>query len=261
VNEQPEQQIDPVSYPDVTPVPEEPHFDTKKSKTRLLAVTAVVVILIAAGAAGWFFMHKKSTPPLATKQSQKQSSAAASTPTTPADSTPVTYKSTKLNIQLIHRKDWTLKETSGGSEVILTSPPTPYSKVGGGATTGAFTLKIRMGLTATQKATVEKAIAAKDSEVIGYDAPTEQQRSYTNLSYAGGQKDAFNFLIITGSTAFKVGNPYAYTLTFDSGTFVIVGGYGADTTDSFVFDSVPASGISSTAEEQAVAIIKSLKIF
>src|SRR5690606_639104 len=98
-----------------------------------------------------------------------------------SDATPQTFKSDKLSIELTHRKDWTLKESSDGA-ITITSPRTSYTASDGASKTGVFTLHIRMGASEAQRATIDKSIATKNSEVIAYAAPAEGQRQYTNLS-------------------------------------------------------------------------------
>ena len=108
--------------------------------------------------------------------------------------------------------------------------------------------------------TIDKTIAVRDSEVIGYATPTEGQRKYTNVSYAG-QGENFQFFIVTGSVELKKPAPFAYALTIADDSFLIAGGYGADKGNSLSFDLSPVSSIDSTAKEQAIVIVESLKIF
>ncbi len=242
-----------------------PHYQAKQGaqrKKRLLLIGGIAAaLLVIASAAFWFFgMRGKGTAPAPTPSTQQSQQSEDTLPSTPADGTPETYKSAKLNIELTHRKDWTLKEGTDG-QIVLTSPRASAVSADGTAGTNVFTLKIRKGASDAMKAAIEKAIAVRDSEVIGYDAPTESQRFYTNVSYAGKDADSFGFFIVTGSTEVKAGKPFAYMLTFDAETFLIAGGYGADKTDSLAFDAVPKANLVSDVEEQALAIVKSLKIF
>lgn len=258
-DEQPEEVTSPVP-----PAAQEPHHATRrerrnrKKKIIFIAGGAVLALLLL-GWLSWFFLAgdsgQQKTPVAASGQQQTQD-----TPTPePADPTPVVFKSTKYNIELTHRKDWTLKEASSG-EITITSPRTSYTRTDGKPTTGVFTFKFRVGVPDPMKATIEKAVAARDSEVIAYDDPPETQRYYTNLSYAG-QKDVFNFFIVTGNTALKAGNAFAYTLVMDNDFYLLTGGYGTDKDGTLSFDSVPPSAIDGPAAQQAIAIVKSLKIF
>jgi hypothetical protein len=228
-----------------------------RKKTLLLIGAGLLLLVLLAGAGYWFFLKDKGqkapAQPVTSTRTTTESPAV-----TPADATPVTYKSTKLNIELTHRKDWTLKETS--NEVVVTSPRTSYATSDGQATTGVFTVKFRRGVTDAQKATINKAIAPIDSEVIAYAAPTDQQRQYTTLSYAG-QKDTFSFFIVTGNAAFKAGNAFSYALPLDGDFYLVAGGYGADQGDSLAFDQVPKDSMLSDTLDQALEIVKSLKIF
>jgi hypothetical protein len=243
--------------------PLEPHHPTRRERRNhrkmiLFISGGAALLLLLLGGLYWFFLKgddKKADQAEATSQQQSESTPVPE----PADPTPVVFKSTKYNIELTHRKDWKLKEASSG-EVTITSPTTSYTRSDGKATTGVFTVKFRVGVPEAMQATIEKAVAARDSEVIAYDDPPESQRFYTNLSYAG-QKDVFNFFIITGNTALKAGNSFAYTLVLDGEFYMLVGGFGSDKDGTLSFDSVPPSMIDSGVAQQAVAIVKSLKIF
>jgi len=259
-------------YSEFTPPPvqpsahHEPNYHTAKQKAtkakRLYLFIGIGVVFVAliAGGLYWMAAGKEKDAPKTT-QTTTSTAPQTETPAAPvADATPVTYKSTALNIEFTHRKDWTMKESDGGKEITLTSPQTSYTKVDGTATTGVFTLKIRKGVTDAIKATIEKAVAPRNSEVIAYAAPTDQQRYYTNISYAG-TKDIFNFFIVTGSTEVKAGGAYAYLLVLNDESYVIAGGYGADKNGTFGFDSVPKDAIDSTVKDQAVKIVESIKIY
>lgn len=242
-----------------------PHQHNKhvaaRRKKMLLVGGAVLVALLLAAAAYWFFVMRKDTGAApAVDQSTTTTVPAETIPDTPADSTPQTYKSEKLNIELTHRKDWTITE-SAGSGIVLTSPRTTAVMPDGTAGTNVFTLKIRKGASETMRASIDKAVAVRDSEVIAYTAPTESQRFYTNVSYAGKDANTFGFFLVTGSTEVKSGQPFTSLFSFDAETFLIAGGYGADKTDGLVFDGVPKGSMGGDAEEQALEIVKSLKIF
>lgn len=232
-----------------------------RKKRLLLIIGGGILLVLLASATLWFFVFhgKANAPTQSSSTGQNQQNAAPAVPD-PTDPTPVTFKSTKLNIELTHRKDWTLKEGSTG-QITLTSPKVSRVDATGMATVGVFTLKIRMGASAAMKETIEKAIAVKDSEVIAYDAPTESQRYYTNVSYGGKDADNFGFFIVTGSTELKAGKPFAYMLSFTDESFLIAGGYGVDKSDALAFDAVPKASLSSDVEEQGLAIVKSIKIF
>ncbi len=259
VDEQPEQMAGPVPLS-----PPEPHHPTRRERRKhkkliIFISGGAALALLLLGAAYWFFFARDNAkqPAQTTNSGQQQ---AQNTPAPePEDPTPVVFKSTKYNIELTHRKDWTLKEASTG-EITITSPSTSYTRADGKSTTGVFTVKFRVGVPEAMKATIDKSVAARDSEVIAYDDPPQTQRFYTNLSYAG-QKDIFNFFIVTGNTALKKGNAFAYTLVLDSGFYLLVGGYGTDKDGTLSFDAVSPSAIDSSAAQEGVAIVKSLKIF
>lgn len=247
-----------VTPPSREPYPVARREHRKRQKLILLISGGVVLVLLLLGAAYWLFSRDKDKAVQTTTSEQKPTTQTPAAQ--PADSTPVTFKSKKYNIELTHPKDWNLKEAQSGA-ITITSPQTSYAKTDGQSATGVFTVKFRVGVTDAQKATIEKAVATRDSEVIAYDKPTENQRYYTNLSYAG-QKDIFNFFIVTGNSAIKKGNSFAYTMPLDDGGFyMLVGGFGADPKDTLAFDSVPPSAIDNSTVQQAIAIVKSLKIY
>lgn len=247
----------------VPPTPSDPHRVTRRERNKRRRLTlfisgGILLLILLLGGLYWFLLNDDNDkqPVKTTTSSQQQTQ---DLPSEPADPTPEVFKSAKYNIELTHRKDWKLKEASSG-EVTITSPRTSYTRTDGRSTTGVFTLKFRVGVPEGMQATIEKAVAARDSEVIAYDDPPETQRFYTNLSYAG-QKDVFNFFIVTGNTALKTGNAFAYTLVLDGEFYLLVGGFGTDKDGTLAFDSVPPSMIDSGVVQEAVAIVKSLKIF
>lgn len=254
---EPDQQSEEMNSPaPPAPVPVMRPDKPKHSKRMMLIAGGAVLLLLAAGGAYWFFMRdSKKEPAQANTQQQNQAEPAEEA----VDPTPVSYKSEKLNIELTHRKDWKLKESAAG-EISITSPATSYSRADGEAAAGVFTVKLRKGVPDAMKTTIEKAMAPRASEVIAYAEPTEEQREYTNLSFAG-TKDFFNFFIVTGSTEFKAGNNYAYSLAMDGEFYLIAGGYGTDQDGALTFDSVPKDMMDTEALEQAIDIVESLKIF
>ncbi|HJQ08592.1 MAG TPA: hypothetical protein VJ836_03885 [Candidatus Saccharimonadales bacterium] len=231
-------------------------------KWLLIGLAALMLTIVGVALLWWFGLRTPSVRPAAndSAQQQMQPESENSSQTPQTDTSPVTFKSSVLNIEIAHRKDWKLKESTDKTQLTLTSPTISYVKKDGTAAQGVFTLKLRKGATTAMKANVEKAVAVRDSEVIGYAAPTENQRHYTNISF-GGTTDAFNFFIVTGSTTFKAGQPFAYALMLGGDTYLIAGGYGADTADTLAFDPVPKTAIESEAYKQAVDIVESLKIY
>lgn len=250
------------SEPSSAPVPA--HQLTRRERRHrqkmvLLIVGGVVAALLLAAAAYWFFLRGDDNKRSAQTNTGQQTGQEETPAPVAADPTPVAYKSTKLNIELTHRKDWTLKEADDG-ELTITSPQISYTRSDGQATTGVFTVKIRKGVPEPMQATIEKAVAPRKSEVIAYTSPTKEQRQYTNLSFAG-QKDIFNFFIVTGNTEFKAGGAFNFALSLNSQFYLIVGGYGEDKAGSLGFDAVPAAAMDSDALTQGVDIVESLKIF
>lgn len=234
-----------------------------RSKIVLFVVIGLIGLALIAVGIYWLVLRNGDKQP-ASQQTNTSTSAGQEQEeempeSTLPDSTPVVFKSEKLNIELTHRKDWTLKESSDGA-ITITSPRITYRTSDNTSKTGVFTMRIRKGASEAQKNTIDKSIATRDSEVIAYAAPVEGQRQYTNLSFVG-PKDMFGFFIVTGNTEFKAGEPLMYALPLDGEFYLIVGGYGADSSNSLAFDPVPKDAIDSATLEQAIDIVESLKIY
>ncbi|MET0779385.1 MAG: hypothetical protein ABWY71_00975 [Candidatus Saccharimonadales bacterium] len=234
---------------------------SKNNKKRLFIIAGVVVVLLlAAGGAYVLLGGKKSDSKKTAVTAQTQQTA---TPVVPAAdaATPKTYKSTKLNIEFTHRTDWTMRENSDKSEIILTSPQVSYQKKGGVAAQGVFTLKFRNGIIPeAMKPTIANAVAVKDSEVIAYAEPAAEQRKYTNLSFGGNATDQ-TFFMVTGSIAFKAGEAFGSNIDTQGAVYIFAGGYGTDPNDALAFDAVPKTSFETDTYKQAKAVIESLKVY
>lgn len=247
------------------PAAHNPHFRQqkpgKRKKGLILAVT--LAVLLALGGAAYWMLGRSEQPAKQSGKTTGQPKSIQSDLNEPdPNATSKTFKSTKLNIEFAYRSDWTLKETGDKEEVILTSPRVSYTAKDGTATEGVFTVKLRNGIIPdAMQQTVQNAIAVKDSEVIGYDQPTEAQRHYTNLSYGGPDAKNFGFFIVSGSTAYKAGQPFGSQINLIGASYLFAGGYGTDAADALDFDPVPAASFDTDAYQQALAIIKSLKIY
>jgi hypothetical protein len=234
----------------------------KGSKKRLLIIIASVVVVLLAAGAVYFFVFAKSTDDTKTPSTSKPSTSTEQPAPAAADAATLkTYKSVKLNIEFSYRTDWTMRENSDKSEIILTSPQVTYQKKDGASTQGVFTLKIRNGIVPdVMKPTIANAVAVKDSEVIAYAAPADQQRKYTNLSF-GGNGTNQNFFIVTGSIAFKTGEAFGSNIDTQGSVYIFAGGYGTDPNDALAFDAVPKASFETETYLQAKAIIESFKIY
>jgi hypothetical protein len=230
-------------------------------KKRLLIIAGGVVIALAVAGLLFFMLTGKDGKKDSNQQNQSTTSEESDEPTMPEAEAAqlVPYKSTKMNIEVAHRKDWKIKEASDRNQLVLTSPKVTYQSKDGESKQGVFTLKVGMGATDIEQERLDAAKIVKDSLLIGYDAPTESQRHYTNVSYAG-EDESFQFMIVTGSQALKAGVPLGVLI--GDADFLIIGGFGADAQNTLAFDSVdPATIEQNTAYEQALAIVKSLKVY
>lgn len=247
-----------------TPPPTPPQFAKKavrRKKILLLSVLGVLVVAALAAAAYWFFMVRKDTP-AKTATPSSQAVTPAEEESVAEDPTLTTYKSSKLNIEFAHRKDWKVREYADRSEVVVTSPKVAYTKADGTATEGVFTLRMRSGtIPEAVQNTVIKAVVVRDSEIVAYDTPTEQQRQYTNITDAGVDANTFNFVIVSSSTGFKAGQPIGYGVNLTGEAYLFAGGYGADKDSTLTFDGLSKTEFITPTYEQALAIIKSLKIY
>lgn len=247
------------------PTAHTPHFKSSKAgkgKKKWLFVGVAVALLALAGGAYWMLSQNKKPA--------KQSSPTTSQPSPnkpdlnqpDPNATSKTFKSTKLNIEFTYRSDWTLKETGDQAEIILTSPGVTYTAQDGTSTEGVFTVKMRNGVIPDGiQETVKNTVAVKDSEVIGYDQPTGEQRHFTNLSFGGPDAQKFGYFIISGNTAYKAGQPFGSQIDLIGTAYLFVGGYGTDAGDTLDFEPVPAASFDTEAYQQALAVIKSLKIY
>lgn len=236
---------------------------SRRGKKKIwLTTVALLLVALIAGGVYWFVYRGDDKSGQSMAQGQEQSHEQAQGEQQPVsntpDPTPVIYKSEALELEVTHRKDWTVTES--GNEITLKSPQFSYQRVDGESSSGSFTLKIRRGVPEGMKATIEKSVAVRDSEVIAYAEPTENQRQYTNFSYAG-QEGVFNFFIVTGSVEYKAGDALAHTLLLGSDFYLITGGYGDDKDETLSFDSIPAEAMDSREFAQAVEIVESLRIY
>jgi hypothetical protein len=256
-NETPEQWEGPPGH--MRPVQASKEHGSKK-RLIIIVVAIVATLVLAVGAYILLLGGKKNAketgqPSPSTQQQKPESS------TPPAQTGPQTYKSAKLNLECIYPEGWTVKEDSDKMIITLTSPQTTYQKKDGGSTTGVFTLKLRNGLVPdAMKPTIQNAVAMRDSEIIAYTNPTDQQRQYTNISF-GGTAANTTFFIVSGSVAFKAGEAFGSNIDLEGAVYLFAGGYGKDANDTLAFDPVPKASFEGSMYQQALGIVKTLKIY
>ncbi|MGH7157830.1 MAG: hypothetical protein ACREGD_02005 [Candidatus Saccharimonadales bacterium] len=230
----------------------------------IIGVVLVVATLTAAGVL--FFLKQRGDKATTAEQNQTtQQTEETSEPTLPpAEAAQLqTHKSETLKVEIAHRKDWTVAEDAEKKLLTLTSPKVALNN--GSDRKDPFTLKIGFGASPDAQRNIGNATAVRDSLLVGYDAPTENQRHYTNVSYAGppGEETTFfEFFIVTGSVAFKAGDPFGKSIIINSGDFLIRGGFGADVQNQLTYEQVPTAELEQyPVYEQALAIVKSLKVY
>lgn len=233
------------------------------SKKWWIIIGVVVGVVILAAIAFFLFAKDDSSNTTEQNQSSQQQDEADEPTLPPAEAAQLqTYKSETLNIEIAHRKDWTVKEDAEKKLLLLTSPKFTYQTSSGESKKGVFTARIGFGGSDQAQTTINNSVTVRDSLLIGYDAPTESQRHYTNVSYAGQDETSFNFYIVTGSTALKTATPLEKVVFVNPSDFLIAGGFGEDKEQSLSFDSVPPTELEQySAYEQALNIVKSLKVF
>lgn len=236
---------------------------SKKARIIMGILAGIVVVGLGMGAFLLFKPDTKEASPAPAQSEQQQSPEETQPAMDPAQASQLTaYKSEKLAIEVTHRKDWSVRESADGKQLILASPKFAYETVEGETTTGAFTLKIGLGASDAAQKTLNTSKTVKDSLLIGYDAPTEQQRHYTHLSFAGPNETAFAYFIVTGSIALKASTALSNTIIINDGDFLIVGGFGADTENTLDYSKLDPANLEQYAPyEQAIAIVKSLKVY
>lgn len=239
----------------------EPSQPGNSRKKLFIIIGIVVLVLLLAGGAYALLSGKQSEDTPQNTANTNQQSQQPEEPATPKATGPQTFKSSQLNMEFTYPEDWTMRENTDKTVITLTSPQTTYQKKDGSSTTGVFTLKLRNGLVpAAMKPNIQNAVAMKDSEIIAYTSPTEQQRQYTNVSFAGNGPNA-TFFIVTGGVAFKAGEAFGSNIDLEGSVYLFAGGYGADSGDALAFDAVPKATFEGPAYQQALGIIKSLKIY
>lgn len=234
-------------------------FDKFGGKKRVLMIVGAVVATLLVAGLLFFLLTGKDDKKDSGKQDSSQTAEESDEPTMPEASQLQTYKSETLNIEIAYRKDWTLKEDAAKKLLTITSPKVTLES---GKT--PFVVKFGLGISEAAQENLDNASAMRDSLLIGYDAPTEAQRHYTNVTYAGppGENSSFEFFIVTGSIAYKANTPFAGGVVVNSGDFLIAGGFGADVQNQLTFEQIDPSELDGYAVyEQALAIVKSLKVY
>ena len=230
----------------------------KRPKTALWVILAVLVTFGISVGTYFLFLKNSGT---SKKTTTSQTGSPTTTKTVKPDPTTQNYKSAKLNLQFTTRRDWAVKEDIAASQVTVTSPPTTYTDGNGNSANGTFVLKFTSQTPEDATQTIQNGKAILPSEVIAYSAPTDAQRVYTAISYAG-DNDKVSYFVVTGATSFKAGDSLGAVFIGD-GSLMIVGGFSGANTGKFInFQPVAKDQFTSTSGYlQALDIVKSLKVF
>lgn len=254
---------------DLNQQPQHLHSGKSSHKKRLskkaLYVAGIVLFAVILAVTAFFMLKSDKKPAETSKDQQSQQQQAEDTEPTmsPTEAAQLqTFKSTILNIEITHRKDWTIEEDASKKLLTLTSPKIALNN--GSDRKDPFTVKIGFGASEEAQRNISNASAARDSLLIAYDAPTEAQRFYTNVSYAGlpGENTSFEFFIVTGSVALKAGNPFGNSIIIGDSDLMIRGGFGVDQQNQLTYEQVAPTELEQYGVyEQAIDIVKSLKVY
>lgn len=235
----------------------------KSPKKALLVVVIIAVILAVAGAAGWFFILRPEAKPAPTPQTnQSTQDDQTSSNDVPDAANTETLTNDVYRITLMYPKTWTATDEDDGS-ILIQSQDFTYQTAAGEDKRGNFRVAIRKGATTADSEIIAKGVAIAPSEKLVYTNPAPGQRTETNLSSFGKDKeDNFAFILITSNFTLQKGDTLGPNFGKETDAFLIGGGYSESSlTPGMATNSVPIEGYNTTnAYKQAVAIIQSLEI-
>lgn len=235
------------------------------SKKRILVVIAGLLILGGAGFGLALLTSNGQQQNTSTTQQTTATSDVSSSDSTDVPSVTVTktFKTDFPRIEFTYPENWTVAENRDQEGVRIESPEFNYKSIMGNTVSGNFRIYIRQGARTQDSKYIGRGIAALPSEKLIYAAPASSQRPETNLSFFGlDTSNNFAFFMIVGNFALAKDESLGPNYGTEAETYIITGGYSSnELADDLATNPVPVEYFQSTSVyEQAIAIIKSLKI-
>lgn len=179
----------------------QPIKDRRRKTKRNRIILLVVILLAAASAAAWFFLirdEKAQNPATQTTQPEQ----------TTVDSQPAqleNYTSSDLNISFDYPGNWELDDTTEG-RLTVTSPVAKLADFNGEQVDGKVVVSfLKTGSNVPAFEGGSSATSVIDSDKMTYDAPTQNQRKQTFLSFAGFGAAGLDAVFITGDAGYQEG--------------------------------------------------------
>lgn len=234
-----------------------PTIPPKYQRKRKTKYIAAVVILLLAGAGGWYFLQSRSPKPTTNTQPPQQT-AETTNETDKAELK--TYKSDILSVEFEHPADWTVTEKDKGLRI--ESPTIDYTSEQG-PTSGKFRIYMRQGSRTVDGKYIGQGIVIGPSEKLVYAEPTIGQRKETKLTLFGfGDSSNFAYFLITSNYDLKKDDRLAPNFAQEADAFLIAGGFSKpDLAEDLNFVRMPLDSISNDVYQQAIDVLKSLKVF
>lgn len=232
----------------------------RKSKKVLLALL-IVIALTGFGWLGWRLTnHSKTVTPIKQAVAEPQQSTVISD--TPASTNTKSYASETMALKLDYPSDWSLKVQTDNS-IRIVSPSFAYKTTTGSSVDGNFRLYIRQTARPVDSGYIGRGLAIGPSQQVVYTKPTSTQRKSTYLTNFGlDNPNNFAYFFIAGNFNLNKGDSLGPNFGKEQGTFIIAGGYSADSLkDDIAMNMVGVDYYPTTnAYKQAVDIIKSLQL-
>ena len=247
------------SFP-VYPYPNLPPRNTNK---RIYYYIFIPIALIILGAILVVLTKKSDTATQTPTNNPTQHPPASPKNDVPNAPTNKQFENGYLGVKLTYPDNWTAIEPDNRDSVRLESPEFSYQSSAKGRINGNFRIYIRKGARDVDGKYIGRGVAIQPTEKLVYTAPTQGQRTETNLSHFGlDTPDNFAFFLIAGNFQLNKGDTLGPDYGKETETFIIAGGFSSpDLTEDLATNSVAVNVInSSNAYKQAINILKSLQL-
>lgn len=251
----------PLDLPDTStksPNHNQKHNKTFRYKRLVLLLIALLVVFVCIY---FFFLRPKpSTPTL--KTTEPKSSSKTDSAKNAQDSGLKKHSGDFPRMELMYPDTWTLSKKENG--VLIVSPEFNYTTVNKGVIKGNFSVYIRQGAREQEGKYIGRGLAIRPTEKLVYKDPSSTQRKDTNLTLFGlDSSDYFSYFLVSGDYELKKGETLGPTYGREAETYIIAGGFGsAKQSDPLDYNNlVIKDATSDPAYDQAIAIIKSLKVY